>query len=226
MHIYLDTANPSDWTLEEGAPPVQGVTTNPTLVYRAGYPVTLRTYRFLVEQAGEKRIPELMLQLPRQDLGEITAWLDVLLPAAALNRTRLVIKVPCHPTWRQVTDMLRDLDVPFLLTGLSNPVQLLWAQSVGASFVAPYLGRIEARGHNPWPLVEACVKFQDRGVQLVAASIKSVETLSRLTALGSYSATLQPAFIKALVEDEITNDAINQFERDVTESLRQPEVKT
>jgi transaldolase len=145
--------------------------------------------------------------------------LDELLPAAAINRTKLVIKVPCHPEWRSVINALRDADVPFLLTGLSNPVQLLWARTVGADFVAPYLGRIEAKGHSPWPLVEACIRMQDSGVKLVAASIKSVETLSRLIALGSYSVTLQPSFIEDLIHDEITNEAILQFERDTQESL-------
>jgi transaldolase len=220
MRIYLDTANPSLWTLPEGAPTVYGVTTNPTLVHRAGYSVTLKTYRFLVDQAGEKRISEIMLQAVHPDPSELRAWLDELLPAAAINRTKLVIKVPCHPEWRSVINALRDADVPFLLTGLSNPVQLLWARAVGADFVAPYLGRIEAKGQSPWPLVEACIRMQDSGVKLVAASIKSVETLSRLIALGSYSVTLQPSFIEDLIHDEITNEAILQFERDTQESLR------
>lgn len=218
MRIYLDTADPRCWELPEGCPSLHGVTTNPTLIHRAGFPVTLETYRYLVQQAGVRRIPELMLQAPRPDPEEISAWLEELLPAAAISRTRLVIKVPCHPEWRAALHRLRQLDVPILLTGLSNPIQLLWARSVGADYVAPYLGRIEAKGRNPWPLVEACVRLQESGVKLVAASIRDTETLTRLLALGSYSVTLQPSFIEALVLDEVTLEAIDQFNDDIEKS--------
>ena len=114
---------------------------------------------------------------------------------------------------------IRQLDVPILLTGLSNPIQLLWARSVGADFVAPYLGRIEAKGQNPWPLVEACVRLQESGVKLVAASIRDTETLTRLLALGSYSATLQPSFIEARILDAVTLEAIDQFNDDISHSM-------
>ncbi|MEY2696868.1 MAG: Fructose-6-phosphate aldolase 1 [Pseudomonadota bacterium] len=222
MRIYLDTADPTLWSLPEGCPALHGVTTNPTLIHRAGFPVTLETYRHLVHQAGVRRIPELMLQAPRPDPEEISAWLEELLPAAAISRTRLVIKVPCHPGWLDVIHRLRQLDIPMLLTGLSNPIQLLWARSVGADFVAPYLGRIEAKGQNPWPLIEACVRLQESGVKLVAASIRDQETLTRLVALGSYSATVQPSFIQALVLDEITLEAIDQFNGDIARSMGHP----
>ncbi len=225
MRIYLDTADPTHWELPEGCPPIHGVTTNPTLIHRAGFPVSLESYRFLVHQAGERRIPELMLQAPRPDADEIAAWLDELLPAAALSRTRLVIKVPCHPEWNPVIKTLRQLDIPFLLTGLSNPIQLLWAKSIGADYVAPYLGRIETRGQSPWPLVEACIRLQDHGVKLVAASIRNVDTLARLVALGSYSATLQPDFIKSLVLDDVTLEAIAQFNDDITKSSGNPAIR-
>jgi|GEM_PF-332727 len=219
MRIYLDTADTGLWALPEGCPSLHGVTTNPTLIHRAGLPVTLETYRYLVHQAGERRVPELMLQAPRPDPEEISAWLEELLPAAAISRTKLVIKVPCHPGWSPVIHRLRQLDVPILLTGLSNPIQLLWARSVGADYVAPYLGRIEAKGQNPWPLIEACVRLQDSGVKLVAASIRNTETLTRLLALGSYSATLQPSFVEAHVLDEVTLEAIDQFNEDIAQSM-------
>jgi transaldolase len=222
MRIYLDTADPTLWALPEGCPALHGVTTNPTLVHRAGFPVTLETYLYLVDQAGVRRIPELMLQAPRPDPEEISAWLEKLLPAAAIGRTRLVVKVPCHPGWTAVIQRLREMDVPILLTGLSNPIQLLWARSVGADYVAPYLGRIEAKGQDPWPLIGACVRLQESGVKLVAASIRNTETLTRLLSLGSYSVTLQPGFIAERVLDAVTLEAIDQFNDDITRSLQHP----
>ena len=70
MKFFLDSADAQQWALPSGCPPVQGVTTNPTLVMQAGLPVSLTGYLQLVRQAGEARLPELMLQLPRADVGE------------------------------------------------------------------------------------------------------------------------------------------------------------
>lgn len=102
MKFYLDSADVRQWQLPEGCPPVQGVTTNPTLVCQAGLPVSLQGYLRLIGQAGERRLPELMLQLPRADVGEAAQWLERLLPAALQARLRLTIKLPCHPQWQPV----------------------------------------------------------------------------------------------------------------------------
>ena len=88
MKFFVDTADTAEIKSLAATGLLDGVTTNPTLVHRAGYPVSLKTYRFLVDQAGEKRISEIMLQAAHPDPGEVRAWLDELLPAAAINRTK------------------------------------------------------------------------------------------------------------------------------------------
>jgi len=218
MKFYLDSADARQWTLPAGCPPVQGVTTNPTLVMQAGLPVSLTGYLKLVSQAGEARISELMLQLPRADVGEAEQWLEVLLPAAVQACVRLTIKLPCHPDWQPVLREVQAWEVPTLLTGLSNPVQLLWARAQGASFVAPYVGRLQADGRDVWSLIEACVAVQDDGPQLLAASIKSGDVLSRLLAAGAHAVTLRPEQVKQLATDPMTLAAMVQFDRDVLTS--------
>ena len=218
MKFYLDSADASQWTLPAGCPPVQGVTTNPTLFMQAGLPVSLMGYSRLVAQAGEARIPELMLQLPRADVGEAAQWLEVLLPAAVQARVRLTIKLPCHPDWQPVLREVQAWGVPTLLTGLSNPMQLLWARAQGAHFVAPYVGRLQADGRDLWSLIEACVAVQADGLQLLAASIKSAYVLSRLIAVGAHAVTVRPDFAASLATDPLTLAAMAQFDQDVQTS--------
>lgn len=220
MKLYLDSADARQWVLPAGCPPVQGVTTNPTLVMQAGLPVSLAGYVKLVAQAGEARLPELMLQLPRADVGEAAQWLETLLPAAVQARVRLTIKLPCHPDWQPALREVQAWGVPTLLTGLSNPVQLLWARAQGASFVAPYVGRLQADGRDVWALIEACVAVQAEGLQLLAASIKSPDVLSRLIAAGAHAATVRPEFAAGLATDALTQSAMAQFDQDVQASLR------
>ena len=218
MKFYLDSADARQWALPAGCPPVQGVTTNPTLVMQAGLPVSLSGYLKLVAQAGEAKLPELMLQLPQADAGDAAQWLEELLPAAAQARVRLTIKLPCHPDWQPVLREVQDWGVPTLLTGLSNPVQLLWARSQGANYVAPYVGRLQADGRDVWALIEACVAVQADGLQLLAASIKSADVLSRLIAVGAHAVTVRPEFAAGLVTDPLTLAAMVQFDRDVETS--------
>jgi transaldolase len=219
MKFYLDCADARQWALPAGCPPVQGVTTNPTLVMQAGLPVSLPGYLQLVAQAGHAHLPELMLQLPRADVAEAAHWLELLLPAAAQARVQLTIKLPCHPDWQSVLRQVQAFGVPTLLTGLSNPVQLLWAQAQGAEYVAPYVGRLQDDGRDVWALVAACVAMQASGLQLLAASIKSADVLARLIAAGAHAVTVRPAFAVELATDALTRKAMAQFDADAKASV-------
>jgi len=220
MKFYLDSADARQWALPAGCPSVQGVTTNPTLVMQAGLPVNLAAYLKLVSQAGAARLPELMLQLPRANVGEAAQWLEVLLPEAEHAGVRLTIKLPCHPDWQPVLREVQARGVPTLLTGLSNAVQLLWARAQGANYVAPYVGRLQADGRDVWSLIEACVAVQTDGLQLLAASIKSADVLSRLIACGAHAVTVRPEFAAGLATDPITLAAMDQFDLDVQTSQK------
>ena len=219
LKVFLDSAVAASWTLPAGCPPVQGVTTNPTLVLQAGLPVTLATYTGLLRAASDAGLAELMLQLPRPDMAEALQWLEVLQTMAAAAQVKLTIKLPCHPDWLACIRAVQAQDQAILLTGLSNPVQLLWAQGLKAQYVAPYVGRLVADGRDVWPFMDACVAVQQaHGPALLAASIKSPEVLTRLIACGAAAVTLPPASLVAWSGDALTDAAMAQFERDVESS--------
>jgi transaldolase len=220
LKVFLDSAIASNWTLPTGCPPVQGVTTNPTLVLQANLPVTLATYTGLLRAASDAGLAELMLQLPRPDVTEALQWLEVLQTTAADARVKLTIKLPCHPDWLACIQAMQNTGQAILLTGLSNPVQLLWAQGLRAEYVAPYIGRLSADGRDVWPFIQACVAVQKNGgPALLAASIKSPEVLSHLIACDAAAVTLPPASVIAWAGDALTNAAMAQFDRDVATSL-------
>ena len=105
---------------------------------------------------------------------------------------------------------------------VANPVQLLWARAQGASYVAPYVGRLQADGRDVWALVAACVAVQANGPQLLAASIKSADVLSRLMAAGAHAVTVRPELATQLATDPMTLAAMAQFDRDVLTSQNNP----
>lgn len=222
MKVYLDSAQVSAWSLPAGCPPVAGITTNPSLIYQAGLPVSLPTYLSLIRAAADHGMAELMLQLPSANAGLALQWLLPLQAAATQARVVLTVKLPCQADWLPCIQAVQQTGQAILLTGLSNAVQLLWARSLKAAYVAPYVGRIAADGRDVWALMQACVAAQnaqpEAGPALLAASIKSPEVLARLLGLGAKAVTLPPASLVAWSQDELTHNAIAQFERDVAAS--------
>jgi hypothetical protein len=79
---------------------------------------------------------------------------------------------------------------------------------------------LQADGRDVWSLIEACVAMQADGLQLLAASIKSADVLSRLIASGAHAVTVRPEFAAELATDPLTLNAMAQFERDVQASLK------
>jgi transaldolase len=223
VKIYLDSAQVSAWILPAGCPAVQGITTNPSLVYQAGLPVNLATYMQLIQAAADHGMAEL---LPYNDPTVALQWLEQLRPTAENANLRLTIKLPCHPAWLPTIAAVQAKGQTVLLTGLSNPVQLLWAKSLKVAFVAPYVGRLVADGRDVWPFMQACVAVQNElsgqknGPALLAASIKSPDVLTKLIAYGAAAATLPPASLAAWAGDTLTDIAMAQFDSDTTASLK------
>ena len=219
MKIYLDSADANTWQLPKGCPPVQGVTTNPTLVHQAGLPVTLEAYVRLMGEAASRGMAEIMLQLPESEVESARQWHSALRSAAQREGIALTIKLPCHPDWQACIEAMAAEQQPFLLTGLSSPVQLLWAQWLEAAWVAPYIGRLTTDGRDVWALMGACLSVQRQGGPgLLAASIKSPDVLARLMDIGAAAVTLPPASLVAWSRDALTDNAIAQFDRDIAAS--------
>ncbi len=215
MQLYLDTAQASEWTLPAGCPPLAGVTTNPTLVRQAGLHVTLPTYVDLIEHAGRKRLSSLMLQLPNAQASQGLDWAKQLTARAQELGVQLTFKLPCHPDWQACHTALKRAGHQTLFTGVSNPMQLLWAKAQGADWVAPYLSRMHADGRNVQLFIEACVAVQyDGGPKLMAASVKTPELFAALVGAGAAAVTVRPEFAAGLAQDSLTHAAMAQFALD------------
>ena len=220
MKLFIDSADAAQWALAQGAPMVAGVTTNPSLVYQAGVAVSLAGYQALMASAQAAGMAELMVQVPNDNVQDNKALASTLAQQAQHAGVQLTIKLPCDPAWQSCVQAVQALGLDVLLTGLSNPMQLMWAQQMGVQWVAPYVGRLEAAGRDVWALMQACVQVQQAGgPALLAASVKSGDTLAKLMGLGAGAVTLKPAFINELCTDLVTQQAVAQFQQDTAASL-------
>lgn len=214
MQLFVDSADFREWQAVPGIPALAGATTNPSLVRQAGLRVNLADYVRLVTAAHETGLSGLMLQLPEPDVETGLEWGRALQREAGASLS-LTFKLPCAAGWRPLLTTLLDEGFEVLLTAVSNPLQLLWAAECRATWVAPYLGRLEDAGRDPWPLVEACVAIQrGGGPRLLAASVRTGDALARLTGLGAAAVTLRHGFLVSHATDSLTADAMSQFAED------------
>jgi transaldolase len=204
--LYIDAADRQ--LIEElwGSGVFAGVTTNPTILDRAGL--------------GQRDVPDLYAWLT--DLGVGTVYVQVvgrtrdemLRSAEALRALGpLTVKVPATAAGFSAAGALVRDGAQVLLTAVYSPVQALMARDCGIQGVAPYVGRMTDAGRAG---VESVVAMQQaigtEPTRILAASLRSADDITRLAAAGVPDFTLGAALAQSVLDDELTRAAVDEFE--------------
>jgi transaldolase len=211
LRLLLDSADPAAWRQWIPLGLFHGITTNPTLLKRAGQPCDLSSLRQLSQEALALGVRELHLQAWGGDLLTCGRALADLAPE------RIWIKLPIT---RAGLEAARDLQADGLrvtFTACYEPAQVLAAIAIGADYIAPYLGRISdlgRDGHAELIRMQRAVDGLGSSLRLLVASLRSPDDLARLAAEGLNTFTISPAIADALFRVEATEAAAQQFELD------------
>jgi transaldolase len=183
-----------------------GVTTNPTILDRAGL--------------GQRDVPELYAWLT--GLGVPTVYVQVLgrtcdemLGAAEQTRALgpVTVKVPATAAGYAAARALVADGAQVLLTAVYHPVQALMARDCGIQGVAPYVGRMTDAGRDG---VGSVIAMQQaigaEPTRILAASLRSADDVARLAAAGVPDFTLGGPLARALLDDDLTRAAVDEFE--------------
>lgn len=191
---------------------VAGVTTNPTLLRRAG--VRAAAVPELARQAIAAGAGELHLQVYAADAaGMLREGREL----ANLAPGRVFVKLPATPAGYEAAARLAREHVPVTLTAVYTLRQALLSQSVGARYIAVYVGRMGDAGLDALGLVgqmQATLRAQGAAVTILAASIRDPEEVAALGALGVGAATLAPPVLAGLLASEHTARAAEAFAAD------------
>mmetsp|Transcript_4492 Transcript_4492/g.6482 ORF Transcript_4492/g.6482 Transcript_4492/m.6482 type:complete len:247 (+) Transcript_4492:133-873(+) len=209
--LFLDTADTKDWDELLPVGIFHGVTTNPTLLERAGEKCTVENLNLLSSKALQM-VDEFMCQAwgsTATDMYECGMMLS------NPNRERIVIKVPTTKDGVEAASMLIQGGCRVCLTACYNHKQALIAANVGAEYLAPYLGRMEDSGRDG----EAeCLKMQEivtaleSGTRILVASIRDAQTMVDLAAAGMETFTFAPGVARDLFVEPLTVEAAALFE--------------
>ncbi len=214
LRLFLDSADPVAWRdwLPSGL--FHGVTTNPTLLRRAGRPCTLAGLTQLSATALDHGIQELHLQAWGATAADLLHCGQSL---AAIAPGRIVVKAPVTRPGAEVARQLTAAGVPVTFTACYEPHQVLVAAALGARYIAPYLGRIGDQGRDGEAEVIAMQRSLEgigSSVRLLVASLRHTHQLARLTQAGLTTFTISPAIAVGLFGSEATQAAADQFEED------------
>ncbi len=212
--LYIDSADDQAVTrlLATGIP--AGVTTNPTILSRAGLHV------------GD--LPALYARWTDAGAGEVffQSWgatvdemVEHSLRLADIG-PRVVVKIPATAAGFAAAATVIRAGHPVLVTAVYSTGQALVAAAVGARYVAPYLGRLDDAGLDGKATIARMQHLlEGGGTQILAASLRDVDAVTALAASGVRHFTAQPAVLEALMEDELAQAATAQFAMDALACL-------
>ncbi len=211
LRLFLDSADPADWRQWLPSGLFHGVTTNPTLLKRAGQPCDLASLRALSQEALALGVRELHLQAWGSDLLSCGRALADLAPG------RIWIKLPITRAGVEAARGLLADGLPITFTACYEPAQVLPAVALGVDYIAPYLGRISdlgRDGHAELICMQRAVQALGSPLRLLVASLRSPDDLARLAAEGLNTFTISAAIADQLFAVEATEAAALQFELD------------
>jgi len=206
MKLFIDTANIDQ--IREMAWVIDGVTTNPTLVAREKRPF-------------EEIVREICGIVDGPVSAEVTA-LDapgMVSQARALAEIHdnVVIKIPMTEAGMRAVDELSQEGIRTNVTLVFSANQALLAAKCGASFVSPFVGRIDDAGGNGMELVSEIVEiYRNYGfsTEIIVASVRHPRHVLEAALLGAEIATVPYAVLKKLFNHPLTDVGIDRFLKD------------
>lgn len=208
MQIFIDSADAKDLKTLAQTGLVDGVTTNPSLVAKAGgdFFETLR---------------EICAAVPGPVSAEVVAQdTETMLKEGRKLRTvaaNIVVKLPLTPDGLKACKVLEDEGHPCNVTLCFSAVQALLAAKAGATFISPFLGRLDDNGADGMQLIReirAIYDNYDFQTQILAASIRSAAHTRDAALAGADCATIPPAVFKSLYKHVLTDAGLEAFLKD------------
>jgi transaldolase len=217
VHIFVDSADIQtiEQALKSGY--IYGVTTNPTLLQRAN--VRVQQVLSLAKQIIELGAHEVHLQVYSEDMNHI---LEDATRLAEIDSQRVVVKIPATPAGYAATAQLATQGMRVTLTAVYTVAQAILAQSVGARYIAVYLGRMRDDGLDAFALVgqmQRTLNAQRASVEILAASVRSPAEVEAVAELQVAAVTLPLVVLRQLPESPRTMAAAATFNAAV-QSLR------
>ena len=212
MKIFLDTAdfNAISERYETGL--IDGVTTNPTLVRKSG----VNYLEFIKELAFEFNFESISAEVDGDTDEEMIANAEKYIDIGK----NITIKLPLTKEGLSACKVLTDIGVETNVTLCFSAAQAVLAAKAGATYVSPFVGRMNDNSLSGVELVRAISGlYCSHGVRtkILAASLRDVHHVSRCLMYGASVVTLPPAVFDKMYNHVLTDAGLAIFEQDFKE---------
>ena len=205
MKFLLDTANISE--IKELIPSglVDGVTTNPSLIAKNGNDMaeTIKKICSLVSGPVSAEVTA----------TDYNTMLEEGLYLSSLAKN-VAVKVPLTPAGLQTCKSLREKNIMVNVTLCFSAAQALLAAKVGATFISPFVGRLDDIGEKGMDLIsDIVIMYENYGfdTEVLVASVRTTQHLIDASVIGAHVATLPPKVIHELYKHPLTDKGLKAF---------------
>ncbi len=209
MKFFADSADVKEIAQLAQAGLVDGVTTNPSLVAKSG-----GDFKQILAEICRLVAGPVSAEVVALKADEMCAQAETLAPIAE----NIVIKVPLTQDGLLACQRLRQRDIKVNVTLCFSAVQALAAARAGASYISPFIGRLDDAGIDGINLIEDIRRIYDNysafDTKILAASIRSVNHIRDAALAGADCITAPPKILRDALTHPLTDKGLQDFLND------------
>ena len=210
MKFFVDTANIDEISELSEMGIVDGVTTNPSLIYKSG-----RDFKEVIKEIARIVSGPISAEVTSLDKNEM---IDQGLELSKIANN-IVIKVPLTEHGLIACKNLSKKSIKVNVTLCFSSSQALIAAKMGATYISPFIGRLDDISNEGLNLIEEIItiysNYPDRlSTEVLVASIRSPLQVAQVAQMGADVATIPPKIIKQMIKHPLTDIGLNSFMED------------
>jgi len=210
MKIFVDTADLDEIREIASWGIVDGVTTNPTLVKRSG-----RSFGEIIEEIFKIVDGPISLEVVSENSeGMVKEARQLVKKVKEKYRKNVAIKIPMTSEGLKAVKKLSREKIKTNVTLVFSANQALLAAKAGASFVSPFIGRLDDQGQEGMQIVEEIVEIfynYDIKTEVIVASIRHPIHVIQAARIGADIATIPPKVLHKMVKHSLTDVGMKRF---------------
>ena len=208
MKFFLDTANVEEIRRIEKLGLVDGVTTNPTLISKEGRPFkeVIQEIAGFVDGPVNAEVVGLKAEEMITEARKLAAWGD-----------NIIVKIPMSEEGLEAVHALTKEGIKTNVTLVFSVAQGLMAAKAGASFISPFVGRLDDIGKDGVELVAELKQVMDEygyKTEIIAESVRHLQHLESIALTGADIATIPGSIFPKLWDHPLTDKGIDGFLKD------------
>jgi transaldolase len=210
MKIFIDTANLDEIKEIASWGIIDGVTTNPTLIAKSG-----KSFDEIIEEIFDLVNGPISLEVVSEKSEDMVKEAKNLVRKISQKyRENIAIKIPITPEGLKAVTLLKNEKIKTNVTLIFSANQALLAAKAGATFVSPFIGRLDDIGQEGMQIIEEIVDIfynYDIETEIIVASIRHPIHVIEAARLGADIATIPPDIIRKMVKHSLTYIGIMKF---------------